>query len=130
MKELLAQFGRFAVVGIGCFLVDYALLAFLTEIVGLYYIVSATISYVLATSLNWYLSMRFVFKRRESIPRPLEYFAFLGLAVVGLAINDGVLWLLTDVAGIYYLIAKLGSSALSALWNFWSRRHFLHDKNA
>ena len=45
MKKLVAQIMKFGVVGVIAFVIDYGLLALLTEAFGVNYLVSATISF-------------------------------------------------------------------------------------
>ncbi|MBN2186886.1 MAG: GtrA family protein [Dehalococcoidia bacterium] len=38
---------------------------------------------------------------------------------VGLAINLGLLYVITERLGVYYLLANLAAIAVATLWNFW-----------
>ena len=53
MKKLLAQFMKFGVVGVIAFVIDYGLLALLTELFGINYLVSATISFTRSTASRY-----------------------------------------------------------------------------
>lgn len=50
-------------------------------------------------------------------------FALIGL--VGLGLNELVLWLLTGLLGVFYLTSKIASVALVFTWNFAARKWFL-----
>jgi putative flippase GtrA len=57
--------------------------------------------------------------------RPFEFFCFTLIGLGGLALNELFMWLFTDVAGFYYLISKIFSTALGYLWNFFAKKFFL-----
>ena len=125
LRALAAQFARFAGVGLVAFAVDYALMVFLVEVFGVDSVVAATVSYIVSIVVNYFMSMRFVFRRREGITRRREFTLFLVLALVGLAINDVLLWVATDLLLIDYRLAKLGVAVIVTMWNFWSRRELV-----
>ena len=53
MKKLIAQLMKFGVVGVIAFIIDYGLLALLTEVFGVNYLVSATISFTASVIFNY-----------------------------------------------------------------------------
>ena len=53
MKKLVAQIMKFGVVGVIAFVIDYGLLALLTEAFGVNYLVSATISFTASVVFNY-----------------------------------------------------------------------------
>ncbi len=125
MKKLFAQFMKFGVVGVLAFALDYGLLAFFTEILGIDYLISATASYVISTVFNYLASMRFVFKHRENMTRSREFLLFFIGSLIGLGINDGCMWLGVELLNVHYLITKLFATFLVAVWNFITRKIFL-----
>ena len=53
MIKLFQQFMKFGVVGVIAFVIDYGLMVFLTEVFGVNYLVSATISFTVSTVFNF-----------------------------------------------------------------------------
>lgn len=104
---------------------DFGALAFLTEVVRLHYLVSAAFSFILGTSLSYVLSILFVFDLRRFASPALEFGLFALVGVVGLGLNELLLWTLTDVLGIYYLISKVAAASLVFVWNFGARKLIL-----
>ena len=49
-----------------------------------------------------------------------------GVATVGLAINDGVMWLLVEKLALFYLAAKAIAAAAVFFWNFFIRQNYIH----
>lgn len=125
MKKLLVQIFRFGLVGGLCFLIDYGLLALLTELFGINYLISSAVSFSVSVTVNYLLSMRFVFESKEQVNRLKELVLFIVLSVVGLGINQGLMWLGTELAGMYYLLTKLAATAVVMVYNFVTRKLLL-----
>lgn len=125
MNRLIAQIMKFGVVGVIAFAIDYGLLVFLTEVFGIEYLISATISFTVSVVFNYAASMRYVFAHREGLSRRREFAIFVVLSVIGLVINNVCLWLGVDVFGIDYRISKIVVTAIVMVWNFVTRKLFL-----
>ncbi|MEG0805483.1 MAG: GtrA family protein [Lachnospiraceae bacterium] len=128
MIKFIRQIARHAMIGGAAFLIDYGLMILLTEVVGFHYLVSASISFIVAVIFNHRYSMRFVFQRREDISVTKEFTIFLILSVIGLMLNTLLLWVIVSKIGIHYMIAKILSTALVTTYNFFSRKIFLEKK--
>lgn len=125
MQKLIAQIMKFGVVGALAFVIDYGLLIFLTEVFGLEYLVSATISFTVSVVFNYIASMRFVFAHKEGMSRRREFIIFIVLSVIGLGINNVALWAGVDLLGIDYRISKIVVTFIVMVWNFVTRKIFL-----
>ena len=125
MKKLLAQIMKFGVVGVIAFIIDYGLLALLTEAFGINYLVSATISFTASVIFNYLASMRYVFTHKEGMSRRREFAIFVALSVAGLIINNACMWAGVELFGIHYLITKIGATFIVMVWNFVTRKIFL-----
>ncbi len=118
----LVQLFRYTFVGGVAFLCDFGALYALTEFGGLHYLVSASLSFLLGLSVNYALSVLWVFKRHSLRSRWVEFGVFAAVGVVGLGLNALFMWLFTEVAGFHYLFSKIGSTVLVFLWNFAARK--------
>ena len=123
--RLFNQIMKFGVVGVVAFAIDYGLMVALTELAGIDYLVSATVSFMVSVTFNYLASMRYVFTHREGLSRRREFAVFVALSVAGLLINDGLMWLGTSFAGIDYRLTKLAATAVVMVWNFVTRKKFL-----
>ncbi len=128
MKKLIAQFMKFGVVGVIAFIIDYGVMIFLTEVFGVPYLISTTVSFVVSVIFNYFASMRYVFQRRDDMSRKREFIIFVVLSVCGLGINDLFMWLMVDFLFIDYRISKIVVTFIVAVWNFVTRKIFLEAK--
>lgn len=125
MKKLIAQFAKFGAVGGIAFLIDYGVMVLLTEVFGVNYLVSATISFIVSVVFNYLASMRYVFTHKEDMSRRREFIIFIVLSVIGLGLNDLCMWFFTGLLGISYLISKIIATAIVMVYNFITRKIFL-----
>jgi len=123
--NLLIQFGRYTLVGSVAFLADFGCLFALTEFLRIHYLVSAALAFLLGLSVNYLLSVAWVFRRHALTRRACEIGLFAAIGVVGLGFNELCMWFLTEQVGVYYLGSKIGSTGLVYLWNFLARRFML-----
>ena len=125
MKKLLKQFAKFGVVGVIAFIIDYGLMVLLTEAFGVNYLISATLSFTVSVIFNYLASMRYVFTHKDGMSRRREFVIFVVLSVIGLGLNDLLMWIATGLVGISYLISKIFATAVVMVYNFVTRKVFL-----
>ena len=123
MLRLVWQFIRFSFVGGTCFAIDYGLMVLLTEVCDIRYIYSSALSFVIATIINYFLSVRFVFDHQDHGHKDLSVFIVLG--AIGLGLNQVMMFVLVDQFTIHYMIAKLIAGIMVSFYNFASRKTFL-----
>jgi len=120
-KGELNRFLKYCLVGASGVLINMGLLWLLTEVVGLYYLVSAIFSIETSIITNFTLNDYFTFPDRRT-RGATHFLARLGkfnvVSLAGLGVNMGVLWTLTSVLGIHYLVSNLAGIAAATLWNY------------
>ena len=119
------QLFRYTIVGGFAFIIDYSLLYFLTESFEIYYLISATISFIVGLVVNYILSILWIFKTSKYNSRSLEFIIFGIIGVAGLGLNALLLYIATDILHIYYMISKLLVACIIMLWNFICRKLIL-----
>jgi putative flippase GtrA len=125
MRAVVRQLLKTVVASQAAFWLDFGVLALLTEVGGLHYLVSAAIAFLAGTSVSYALSVRWVFDSRRVSSKTAEYALFVLVGAVGLALNEGLLWLFTEALGRHYLLAKLIAATIIFGWNFGARKLLL-----
>jgi putative flippase GtrA len=121
------QLLRYAFVGGLAFLVDFGTLFILTEYVHVHYLVSAAIAFIFGLTVNYILSVKWVFNIRTVGNRWLEFLLFALIGLVGLGLNELFLWIITEILAIYYLISKIITTIIVYFWNFFDRKYLLFN---
>ena len=119
------QLFRYILVGGMAFAVDFISLFVLTNYLGIYYLISAAIAFILGLFLNYILSVKWVFIRRSIENRTFEFGVFAFIGIVGLGLNEVFIWFFTQDLQIYYLISKILASIIILFWNFFARKFIL-----
>lgn len=130
VKELLVnktdrfsiQLLRYTFVGGFAFIVDFSSLFLLTEYLSIHYLLSAAIAFVFGVITNYLLSIRWVFQNRTLKNRWLELGLFALIGIVGLGLNEIIIWLFTEWVGFHYLASKIVSTIVVFFWNFIVRK--------
>lgn len=121
------QLVRFAVVGGSAFLIDYGIMVLLTALVGINYLISCGISFTVSVIFNYLLSVYWVFNVTDKRSKTQDFIIFIVLSVIGLGINQLIMWISVDKLQIFYMISKLGATAVVMVYNFITRKIFLEN---
>ena len=125
MKRLIEQIMKFGVVGFICFGIDYGLMILLTEAAGISYLVSSGLSFSISVIVNYTLSLKFVFETNQENNKIVEFLVFIILSVIGLGINQVLMWVCVDKFHIFYMISKVGVTGVVMVYNFVTRKLIL-----
>lgn len=127
MKKLINQILKFGVVGGIAFVIDYGILFLLAKVLGLNELISAAISFIISLTFNYFLSTKWVFEAKKQTPK--EVIIFVLLSVVGLGINEVLIYLGTKKLGIDVMIVKLFATAIVMVYNFITRKLIIEKHN-
>ena len=126
MNNLLMQLFKFGLVGVVATVLDFLFLFLLTDVFGIYYLLSAAVSFVLSTLFNYVASMRFVFNSKFTKDEKTKgLLLFTILSVIGLLLNQFLMWLFVEKIALYYMLAKIVATFFVMAWNFISRKIWL-----
>lgn len=141
IKALITKFLKFGVVGASGMVVDFGVLILMRDVVGLPDLWANTISFTAAATSNYFLNRIWTF-RSKNAQVGVEYLKFLAVSIVGLGINNGVLWLSSILwpeaysssvkligvdVDVFYLF-KLIAIAVTTVWNFFGNMLFTFRK--
>lgn len=124
-SEGLHEFVRYFAASLVALIVDAGLLVLLTSGVGVPYLWSGAIAFLAGLATVYFLSVRWVFSKRTLADARMEAIVFAVIGLVGLGINELVLYGLTGVLGFHYGLAKIASVGLVFSWNFGARKYLL-----
>lgn len=128
-KSLLQQIIRFGFVGGGAFLIDYGAMIFLTEVFGINYLISSAVSFCVSVIFNYILSVKWVFNISGERKQVQDLTIFMVLSVIGLGINQLIMWIAVDKLHVFYMISKIGATAVVMVYNFITRKIFLENNS-
>ncbi len=116
------QFFRYIFVGGIAFIVQFSSLYAFTSVIGVYYLISAAFAFILGLIANYALSIYWVFNKRTLGNKVSEFTIFAIIGIVGLFLNELLMWFFTDYLGLFYLISNIFAAALILFWNFFARK--------
>ena len=119
------QMPRYLIVSAIAYAADILTLFVLTDVLGVFYLSSAAIAYILGTAINYGLSVTLVFDKRRMDSRTREFLVFALVGVAGLGITALLIWLMVDIASAHYLLAKIVSTSFIFLAKFIVRKNLL-----
>lgn len=150
MKKLIEQILKFGLVGIISFFIDFIITMITSNILIRIFninisksaLIGAFLGFTISVIVNYILSMRYVFQRKDNIDRKKEFIIFVILSTFGLLINEliiyfcidiiynNVLWLQSLINETIIIAgAKIIATAVVMVYNFITRKIFLEKKD-
>lgn len=122
-KHPLVRFIRYSTVGVGTFALDLGLLFLFTDYLGIHYLLSAGLAFVVAVTLNYILSRRHVFSETE---RPLAsgYAYFVGIAFLALVAIIMLMYLAVDILHLNYLVSRIFIAGMVGIGTYLMNLYF------
>jgi putative flippase GtrA len=115
--SFILKFLKFAAVGFSGLFVDYAFTYIFKEWVKVQKFIANSIGFTIAASTNYILNRIWTFES-ENPEIAFEYTSFLIISIIGLGINNLVLWLILRKFKINFYVAKFFAIVVVTLWNF------------
>lgn len=120
------QFLRYIFVGGVATIVDMGSLYIFTSIIGLNYLISAAIAFILGVTTNYLLCVAWIFESTGRVKREIILFAVIGIG--GLILNEVIIWLLVEEGKLYYMLAKAVAVVIVLGWNFGMRKKYVFTR--
>lgn len=152
MKKLMEQILKFGAVGFLCFFIDFVVGFIVLHVIlairmfgensfSMGSQIGSALGFTVSVIVNYILSFKFVFERKEDMNRKAEFVIFIVLSVIGLGVNQLIMWICTvpiynNVEWIQrllgyslaYTAAKVVATAIVMVYNFITRKIFLEKK--
>jgi putative flippase GtrA len=105
-------------IGVGAIatLVQYCILVFSVEVLGLRPFLGSSVGFAISAILNYWLNYHFTFRSQNSHVGAASRFALVALA--GLLLNALAMVLLGRVPGLPYIAAQIIATVVVLAWNF------------
>jgi dolichol-phosphate mannosyltransferase len=117
------KFIKFACVCGSGTLLSLFILWFFTDIVGLHYLISYTISFLVVVTSNYLLNTFWTFKDKVKFRDGLLKYSATSLGTF--CLRQGILYVSTDLFGIYYLLSALIATGSSFIFNYILSKRFV-----
>jgi dolichol-phosphate mannosyltransferase len=125
-KDAIRLFKFSLVGGIGA-VINTCFLWLFTEVAGIYYLYSSIVAIEIAIVLQFIMNDRWTFKEQKTT-HVAQFITRLVKSNIwrssGLAVNIGVLYLLTEYAGMYYLLSNIVGIFCAFLLNYLLESRF------
>lgn len=132
IKQILTDKNLYQYIGTGVIsaAVDFGVFMGLTLSLHTHYLVNNTISFILATFVNYFLCANVVFKHSQRYTPNIQLFLTYLVSLIGFSIQTSAVWI-----GIEYLIlpialAKFIAMGSGFLWNYLSRKYWVFAQTA
>ena len=120
-----SEFFKYVIGGGSASTIDFILLIILTEVFGVPVLVSAAVSFLIGLIIIYFLSIKWIFQNRIRKNTYQEFFIFSFIGIIGLCINETLIWASLLTENLHYTIAKVISAGLVFIWNFSARKLIL-----
>ena len=124
-RKLLIQIFKFAIVGGVATIIDFVFLYLFREFCHFPLLVSNTLSFCISVIYNYIASVRWVFDVNKEKDAKKQFVIFIVFSVLGLLLNNAIMWITVDSLSIYYLLAKVVATVIVMIFNFVTRKMFL-----
>jgi putative flippase GtrA len=120
-----SQIVRYFFVGGIAALLDIVIFFLFAKILGINYLIIGAVGFVLATLLNYVLSIIYVFETRVRFTKGAEIFWVYIISLVGLFLHLLFLYLFIDLIQVEKMMGKLIAVAGVFLWNYLMKKNFI-----
>lgn len=124
-EKLFIQIFKFGIVGGTAFIIDFIFLYLFKEFCHFPVILANTLSFCISVVYNYIASVQWVFDVNKEKNAKKQFVIFIIFSVIGLLLNDLIMWISVDFLSIYYLVSKIIATFIVMIFNFITRKIFL-----
>ena len=147
-NKLFAQIFKFAIVGGLSFVIDFVITMIVSAVCrsfGMSVELAATVGglfgFCISLVFNYFMSMKFVFERKDDLDRKKEFLIFAALSAIGLGLNELILYfgvllcdkmfpqISADYPSVITAGVKMVATGIVMVYNFISRKMTLEKKD-
>lgn len=137
MTDRLKEIIKFAFTGGVCFVIEYAALILLKELLHIPVVAATPVAFLISVVFNYLLCVKWVFDGAQEGSKKAQL-GFLITSLMGLLLNWVIMWTLTSLFGEdallfalfgieikVYMLNKVIATGLVMVWNYFTKRYVL-----
>jgi len=117
VNKTVSRFLKYASIGFSTFVFDLFLLYFCTDVLLINYLVSTGLAFIIAVSINYYLSRKYVFSKTTRGVHE-GYYIFLGIAGFGLLLVIVLMAIFVEKMYLNYMLARIIVAGIVGMYNY------------
>jgi putative flippase GtrA len=126
-QAFVLKFIKFGIVGFSGLFVDFGTTYVCKEWLRIQKFVANSIGFTVAASSNYFLNRVWTFKSQD--PNiAYEFTEFFIISLIGLAINNLILWSVLKRFNLNFYVAKLFAVGVVTVWNFFANYYVTFAK--
>jgi putative flippase GtrA len=116
-RDVIIKFLKFGLVGFSGVFVDFGFTYLFKEYLKFNKYLSNSLGFCIAATSNWYLNRIWTFQSTNpEVGR--EFGEFFLISLIGLGINNSVLYFMINRFKLNFYLSKLIAIAITTIWNF------------
>lgn len=116
---------KYLLVGGAAASLDIGIFSFFSGYCGWPWMPVSIASFILATLLNYFLSIQFVFESGAKYKRAQEILGVFIISTIALAVNQGILFVAIEIFQLNLILSKILATGTVFFWNFLGRKYFV-----
>jgi len=106
-------------------IIDIGLFSLFASYLGLPWIPVSIFTFILATLVNYFLSIQIVFKSGVRHQKHVELIGVFIVSTLALLVNQAVLYVGIEILGLQLIISKIIATGTVFFWNYFGRSKFI-----
>jgi len=116
---------KYFFVGATAALTDISLFYIFAKVLGYPYLMVAFFSFIIATLVNYLLSIKYVFQSGVKFSKKYEISLIYIISGIAIIINQISLYILIDVLTTEMILSKTISTIITFFWNYYMRNNII-----
>lgn len=121
---------KYFIAGVTAATTNLVLLFVLTEFFNIWYLISASLAFIVAFSVSFYLQKFWTFRDKSKDKDHKQKAGYFIVAIVNLGINAVGIYALVEWLDIHYLLAQIITGVLIAVYSYAIYRFVIFKKNS
>lgn len=120
---------RYFFVGGSAAILDSTIFYVFVKIFYFNYIIVGAIGFIIATYVNYFLGVKFVFNYSAKFSRKMEIMTIYIISGFGLILHLTILYFFIDVFFFEKMLSKITAIGLVFFWNYLARKNFVYKES-